>query len=194
MIEALTVSGGLSQLTFAEGGGFLANSPTAGRTRFTAPLAERQLKLAFRLLWMNVPWNYLTEEEVFFYPTKLLDAMGKVNDRLAFDAAFFAETLYLGGLQFSIFPAWVPSDDQINPIMLVNVLFSFHWFDPELGVTPGFKHGWNNMPWGGNGVTNGNGAYYYCTRNGNLPTATSDPGRPFIQTTNFDNLFTHVLS
>lgn len=191
LVEALTVTGGLSQLQFAETG---ATGPTV-HTPFGVPLGERQLKLAFRMLWMHVPWNYLTENEFVFQPTRIMDALGTVNDTLCFsDVAqgFAAETLYFGGVQFSFFPLWAVSTDLTQPLMFVNVLFDFHYFNPPLGASVPYRKGWNNMPWGGNGTIGSDGLYYYCTRNGNLPNHPTDPGAPFIRTSNFNDMFKHV--
>lgn len=192
LIEALTISGGLSQMTFAESG---TDGPTAGETRFTAPLAERQLKLAFRLLWLHVPWDYLSESETFFLPTRLMEALGKVNRTACFvdgTNQFDPEVLYLGGLSFNIFPWWVPSDDLSRPLMGVNVMLDYHWFDPPNGKSGYYSRGHNNLPWSGNGVTNGDALYYYATRNGNLPDHPTAPGRPFIDTYEFNDLWKHV--
>lgn len=190
LLQALTVSGGLSQLVFAEGTG-AALQPLAGTTRYTAPLAERQVQLAYKMLWMNVPWDYLSKNEQFFKPQKLLDGLARVNQNDYFSDGteiMEAETLFLGGMQFNTFPSWVPSDDPTVPLMMANVLFFFHFFDPPRGATIPFKKGWNNMPWSGNGDLSGDGNYYYCTRSGALPPA----GKPFLATYDYDKLFQHV--
>lgn len=183
--EALTVTGGLSQLTFSEGGG--AGQPTPGTTRFAAPLAELQTKLAFRLLWMNVPWEYLSSEDNFFFPTKILDRMGRVNAD-SFLGVFGPETLRMLPPQFEIFPWWVASDDADEPIYGVNVTLNFEWFEPENAIDPPFHKGWNNMPWGGDGKVNGDGKYYRATRDG------TNTGRGLLQAINFMPMFTHVSS
>ena len=183
--DALTVSGGLSQLTFSEGGG--APQPTAGTTRFGAPIAELQPKIAFRLLWQNIPWEYLSSDDETFWPSKILACIGRVNSD-TFINKFDPETVRMLPPQFEFFPWWVASDDLDTPLRAVNATLSFEWFDPPTGIDPPFRKGWNNMPWGGDGKVNGDGKYYRATRDG------TNAGRGLLEAVPFMDQFTHVLS
>lgn len=194
--EALTVTGGLSQLTFSEGGG--AGQPTpppaANPTRFPAPLAELQTKIAFRLLWMGVPWEYLSETDpgTIFWPQKILDRIGRVNSDTFLDQ-FEPETVRMIAPEFEIYPWWVPSEDVDDPdlgdsLLAVNVTLPFEWFDPPTGIDPPFRKGWNNMPWGGDGKVNGDGRYYRATRDG------TNAGRGLLEAKALMPIFTHVSS
>jgi hypothetical protein len=185
-VEALTVTGGLSQLRFSETS---STGPkiTGDGTRFTAPLAELQCKTTLRLLWWHVEWDYLSSSNNFFRPTKIEACIGRVNSDTLFDE-FEPETLLMLPPQYEIFPWWVASDDTTEPLMGVNVTLNFSFFDPPLGATNPHRHGWNNMPWGGNGIVNGDGKYYRATRNG------SNSGRGLLEAVPMMDIFTHVSS
>lgn len=188
-VEALTVTGGISQLIFSEGGG---TGPTAGTTRFTAPIAELQHKSIYRIIWYHVPWEYLTESNGIFAPTKIDACIGRLNsDQFLgpLGEGFEPETLMMMTPQYEFFPWWVASDNPEEPLIGVNVTFNFHYFNPKLGKgDDAYRAGWNNMPWGGNGVTNGDGNYYRATRDG------TDAGRGLMEAVPFAPLFTHVSS
>jgi hypothetical protein len=143
---------------------------------------------------MNVPWEYLSETDsgTVLWPQKILDRIGRINSDTFLDQ-FEPETVRMLAPEFEIYPWWVPSEDVhdpllADPILAVNVTLSFEWFDPTTGIDPPFKHGWNNMPWGGDGKVNGDGKYYRATRDG------TNAGRGLLQSTAFAPMFTHVSS
>jgi hypothetical protein len=181
-VEALTVTGGLSQLKFSEGGG---TGPTAGTTRFTAPLAELLTKVAFRIQWLNVDWDYLSASNNIFWPTRILDCIGRVNSD-TFLEEFEPGTLLMMPPQFELYPWWVASDDVGEPLIGVNVTLNFSWFDPPPGASAPYRRGHNMMPWGGDGTVNGDGKFYRATRNG------QNDGRPLIEEVPFSGMFKHV--
>lgn len=194
-VEALTVTGGISQLIFSETGtggpsiGDPEADPPVPATRFTAPMAELQHKNIYRIHWMHVPWEYLTESNGIFFPDKIEACIGRLNSDLFLGPegeGFDPETLMMMPPQYELFPWWVASDDPEEPLIGVNVTLNFTYFNPKLGADPSFRSGWNNMPWGGNGINNGDGKYYRATRDG------TNEGRGMLEAVPFSPMFTHI--
>lgn len=195
-IEALQVTGGLSQLTFAEGGG--ANQPGAGTTPFGAPLAALLSKTGFSLVWMDVPFDYLSSNPFVFFPTKILACAGTVNSESLFDGLFPAGTMLLQSPQFTEKRFPVPSSSVgALPLRSVTVRLNWEFFDPERGATaengsttidPSETRGHNLMPWSGNGTTVGDGKFYLATRGGGVA------GARLVNETDHNTVFEHVNS
>jgi hypothetical protein len=184
-VEALTITGGMAQLRFAEG------NPAAGLTLpklFGAPLAELLTKKLVTVTWYDVPHEFLSENEDIFVPTRLDAIQGHVNDDLFMDVYEPGTLLALG---YSISPGtWaVAPEDMLDPLRKVTVTMKFSWFDPPRGAsTPPLARGHNLMPWGGDGTTGGDGNFYLCTRNGNAD------GQRLIPSATFSDIWTHVSS
>lgn len=186
-VEALTVTGGMSQLKFAETG---PTGPTAGTTPFGAPMAMLLAKKMITVKWFAVPWEYLSEDDFVFTPTKLDAVVGKVNSDTFMDR-YPPGTLL--GMPYSAEPAtWaVAPEYQGDPLRLMNVTLRFSFFDPPRGAAAPLARGHNLMPWGGTGTDatkGGDGKFYYATRDG-TPT-----GAPLIPTAAFEPVYTHVQS
>lgn len=190
-VEALTVSGGQSQLTFAE-------SSTTGppispnKTPFGAPIATLLSKKGIVVNWYDVPWEYLSEDPDIFTPTKLDAIAGKVNSDTFMDR-YEPGTLLAEPYKYTISTWAVVPEDANDPLRKVTLQIPFTFFDPERGGTEPagapFTRGHNLMPWGGNGAgtyPGGDGKFYLATRDG------TTSGRKLLDESNFSNIFTHV--
>jgi hypothetical protein len=184
-VEALQVTGGLSQLKFAEGGG--ANQPTPAATVFGAPLAAMLSKTGFSLVWLDVPWEYLSDNSLIFRPTKILSRVGTVNSTPLIGDLFDAGTMLLQPPQFAEKRYPVASDNNPEPLRSVTVRLNWEFFDPEKGVAASEYRGHNLMPWSGDGTTPGDGKFYLATRDG-LTT-----GRQLVRSTDHNEVFKHVF-
>ncbi len=202
-VEALTVSGGQSQLTYCEsstaagtvpaGPGIPTDTPSV-KTPFPAPIAALLSKKGVVINWYDVPWEYLSDDPDIFTPTKLDAIAGKVNSDL-FLGRYEPGTLLAEPYRYTISTWAVAPEDQLDALRKVNLAIPFTFFDPPRGATrpPGapFARGHNLMPWGGNGTgvsPGGNGLFYLATRDG------STTGPRLVGEAPFSDIFTHVLS
>ncbi len=184
-IEALTVTGGMSQLKFAETG---AGGPTAATTPFGAPIACLLSKKGIVVTWYDVPWEYLSTDDDIFTPTKLDAIAGHVNTDL-FLGRFEPGTMLAEPYTASVSTWAVPSSDTRDPLRKVTLQIPFTFFDPERGATAPVARGHNLMPWSGTGTTatgGGNGKFFLATRDGSLGGDRLIPGAVF------GDIFTHV--
>lgn len=185
-VEALTVTGGMSQLTFAEGAG--GAQPTAGTTKFGAPIAAILSKKGIVVNWYDVPYEYLSENQHIFLPTKLDAIMGKVNTDL-FLGEFEPGTLLAEPYRYTISTWSVRPEDQLDPLRKVTLAIPFTFFDPTRGAATPLARGHNLMPWSGDGTgvaPGGDAKFYLCTRTG------AAGGERLIPGADFSGIFTHV--
>lgn len=185
-VEALTVTGGMSQLRFAESG---ATGPAVG-TPFGAPIVQLLSKKGISVTWFDVPWEYLSTDEDVFTPTKLDAIVGKVNSDL-FMGRYPAGTLLAEAYTMTAGTWAVASTDTRDPLRKVTVTMPFSFFDPPRGAATPFARGHNLMPWGGTGDGSNPGGdkfFYYATRTGGVS------GDPLIDAVPFSPVFTHVSS
>ena len=197
-VEALSVDN-LSQLAFVETSPAVTGPPTipAGpvitgslKQIFPAPLAQLLSKALYTFTWTQVPFEYLSSVDEYFYPNKILACIGKVNSQpfpinAPFDAQFPAGTLLLDAPRFTqkVFP--VANAMPSSPLISVDVALPMQYFNPTSGAVPTSSFaGHNLMPWRTNGL------WYYCTRgDGNNPPTINTP--PLLQSADFNAMFTN---
>lgn len=187
-VEALTVTGGMSQLKFAETNAATAR-PAVG-TPFGAPLVQLLSKKGIAVTWFDVPWEYLSVDEDVFTPTKIDAVIGKVNSDV-FMNRFQPGTLLASAYTYTAGTWAVASTDTRDPLRKVTLTLPFTFFDPPRGAAVPVTRGHNLMPWGGTGkdpTPGGDKYFYYATRDG-LTT-----GDPLIDAVPFQPIFTHVSS
>lgn len=190
-VEALSADG-IGQLVYAEtgaGGGpplpnFGTNPPAV--KGFPAPVAELLGKSTFTLNWVNVPFEYLSAEDDYFYPSNIMACLGKVNSaNFPYESSdpFLPGQLLFDGVKFhqKVFP--VASADPSSPLVSVDVAVSLQYFNPPKGNLTSSYYGHNLMPWRGQPNDPLGGKYFYCTRGGHL----TDP--PLLQSADFNQVF-----
>ena len=182
-LEALQVTGGLSQLVFAETD---TGGPPAG-TRFGAPFAELLAKTGVSVQWLGVAWEYLTDYEDYFWPTKILECVGTVNSAAVL-GDFAAGTMLLRPPRFLVKTFPVAGDDPEKPLRSVDVYLEWEYFEPNKGKAASSYKGHNLMPWSGDGTVAGDGKFYYASRDGTAP------GTPLVRETDHRQVFEHVLA
>ena len=182
-VEALTCDG-VGQLTFAETGA--GGGPTAGATKFPAPIAALLSKSTFSMKWLNVPWDYISEDPDILWPTKIMACVGRVNSDALFNGFFPAGTVLMQPPQFSIKPSPVASDDVDYPNMLVDVTLNYEYFNPDKGAVSAYR-GHNLMPWRGAPTDPHGGKFFYATRGGGV----GDP--PLLTPVAMAEVFEHVF-
>lgn len=159
-VEALSADG-VSQLHWDEGPAGVLNVP------FPSPVAALKTQTGFVLNWLNVPTNYLSLTSDYFFPTKIINCMGKLNSDLFLDT-FNEKTLYMGPPTFNIKPAPVASDDPYDPLYYADLSIPLDYFEPEKGVVSAY-YGHSLFPW------RVNGKWYHAVREDNtsevLPSA-----------------------
>ena len=183
-IEALTISGGMSQLKFAETG---PTGPSL-KTPFPAPIAALLSKKGIVINWYDVPWEYLSDHHVIFTPTKLDAIVGKVNSDM-FLNFFEPGTLLAEPYRYTISTWAVAPEDARDALRKVTLSIPFSFFDPEQGADAPVARGHNLMPWGGTGIGDhpgGDTKFYLATRNG------EPDGTQLIPSAAFQSIFTHV--
>lgn len=189
-IEALQVTGGLSQLKFAE---TAAGGPTVG-TVFGAPVAALLAKETLLLHWINVPWEYLSKHEYVFRPSKILGYVGTVNSETMFDDGangYAPGTLLMQPPRWVIKSTPVASADTNKPLRYVDLELRWDYFDPTKGVAGSVYRGHNLMPWAGDGATAGDGKFYFATRAGTT-TGTLTTENCLIKYADHRKIFEHV--
>lgn len=192
-VEALSADG-VSQLVFAETGPAAGQGPPLPNfsvtppvlQKFPAPVAELLGKSTFTLNWVNVPWEYLSVEDDYFYPSNIIACLGKVNsDSFPYNSSdpFLPGQLLFDGVRFTqkVFP--VAAADPSSPLISVDVSMSLHYFNPPKGSPNSSYYGHNLMPWRGGANDPTGGKFFYATRGGH----TTDP--PMLAATSFNNMF-----
>ena len=194
-VEALSVDG-IGQLAFVETSSRSAGPPvvpagptlTPKQTAFPAPLAQLLGKATYTLNWVNVPFDYLSNEDDYFYPANILACLGHVNsDEFPYNSSdpFLPGQLLFDGVKFTqkVFP--VASADPSSPLISVDVSMSLQYFNPPKGNPSSGYYGHNLMPWRNNGL------YYYATRvdPSTSPPAASVNTPPLLQSASFNNMF-----
>lgn len=183
----------IGQLAFVETSSRVAGPPIipAGptvspkQTPFPAPLAERQGQATYTLSWVNVPFEYLSSEEDYFYPANILACLGKVNaDEFPYGSSdpFQPGQLLFDGVRFTqkVFP--VAAADPSSPLLSIDVSMSLKYFNPPKGAESDF-YGHNLLPWRQNGL------YYYATRvDPSTGTATTNTP-PLLSSATFNDIF-----
>lgn len=183
-IDVLTADG-VSQLRFVEGDAPI-NPPGVGApggpngVKLPAPFGILQPKMGLMMLWASVPWNYLSQNPNIFYPTKILDCMGRVNSTTCFDV-FTKSTLLMQPPRFTFKPAVVPEENG-DPAWLVDVLLHFDFFSPEKkpALAGTAYQGHQAMPWRADGF------YYGAVRD--------DGTSELLKYADFNTIFEHVSS
>jgi hypothetical protein len=185
-VEMLSADG-VSQLVFAEGGPG-GSGPVAGKTPFPAPIAQRLQKARFTLNWTNLPMDFLSTTDSYFYPANILSIIGKISSAgfpaaAAEDDQFPAGTLYCSGAKFvqKVFP--VTPADVTYPIISVDVALQLSYFNPQQGASSPLAAGHLTFPWRGAPGDATGGKFFYATRGGGA----TDP--PVLPTTDFNNIF-----
>ena len=176
-LDVLSADGSFSQLTFAEGAG--SPAPTAGTTRFPAPIGVLLPKTRILVKWFSVPHEYLSESDDYFFPTKILECVGKVNS-----VEFMGRdigTLLMHPPRWSIKPfPGVIAADLITPLLQVDLEIPLEYFDPPMGPASPTVRGHNNMPW------RENGKFYLATRDGTVG------GARLLESIDFNQIWEHV--
>lgn len=188
-VEALTVTGGMSQLKFAETG---PTGPPISpeKTPFGAPVAALLAKKGITVNWYAVPWEYLSEDEDVFSPDKIDAIQGHVNSD-TFMGRYPAGTMLAEGYTWRPSTWCVVPEDPEDPLRKVDISMRFTFFDPPRGATSPAARGHNLMPWGGTGTGSqpgGDTLFYLATRDGDVSGERLIPGIPFSP------VFTHVQS
>lgn len=154
-IQALSADG-ISQMHYDETG---AGGPSLGppATSFGAPIAVLQSMTGFVINWLNVPWEYLSTSQNYFYPTKIMNCVGKLNDSL-FLGDFNTGTCLMQPPRFSVKSAPVAAADPAYPLRYVDLQIPFDYFEPENGAAGSPYFGHTLLPW------RGNLKYYHAVR------------------------------
>lgn len=210
-LEALSADG-VGQLAFVGTSERVAGPPTvpAGPTitpgtqvPFPAPIAELLGKNNFVISWLNVPFEYLSAEEDYFYPTNILSCLGRVNsDNFPYNSSdpFLPGQLMFEGVKFvqKVFP--IAAANPAIPLISVDVSMSLTYFNPPtppqgasiLGNLTDYLnnpltgyYGWNLMPWRQNGL------WYPANRvdPGTSPGAATLNTPGFLTSAPFNNMF-----
>jgi hypothetical protein len=184
-VEALSADG-VSQLIFAETGPSSGQGPQAGKTLFPAPVAELLGKSAYTLNWVNIPFEYLSSEEDYFFPENIIACLGKVNSAnfpYGSSDPFLPGQLLFDSVKFTqkVFP--VASAYPSSPLISVDVAMTLHYFNPPTGASSPITQGHNLMPWRGAPGDPTGGKFYYATRGG----GTTDP--PLLKSADLNQLF-----
>lgn len=155
-VQALTADGS-SNLVFREGGG--GTAPTANTTAFPAPIAELLAKCAFTVKWMQVPHEWVSDNQYYLFPSKVISCLGRVND-----ADFIGHpkgTILCTGAAFEPVLYPVAPADPSDPATGWDITFIFEQYDPEKGVGASEYRGHRVFPW------RVDGKHYYATRSDN---------------------------
>jgi len=188
-VEALSADG-VGQLTFAEGAP--SGGPTATKSSFPAPVAELLGKASYVLTWVDLPFEYLSSEEDYFFPANILACLGKVNaDEFPYGSSdpFDAGTLLFDSVRFTQKNFPVAAANPYFPLISVDVTMTLKYFQPDLFAADPIGEGHNNMPWKGgllgDGVTPdpAGGKFGWCTRGG------KPSGPPLLGSATFANIF-----
>lgn len=149
-VQALTAEGS-SMLQFREG----APSGTA----FPAPIAELMAKSNLTLRWTQVPHEWLSDNDQYLYPVKIIERLGKLND-----AEFLGQgtgTCLLNAAQFDPVLYPVAPADPAEPLGGWDVTLNFEHFDPTKGVPASEYRGHRVFPY------RVDGKWYFANRENN---------------------------
>jgi hypothetical protein len=185
-IEILSADG-VSQLTFAEGGPG-GKGPTATKSAFPAPVGQRLQKAKFAMNWTNLPMDFLSTTDSYFYPANILSIIGKISSAgfpaaAAEDDQFPAGTLYCPGAKFTQRPFPITPADITYPIISIDVTLELSYFNPPQGASSPLAAGHLTFPFRGAPGDPTGGKFFYATRGGGA----SDP--PVLPTADFNNIF-----
>jgi hypothetical protein len=170
-IEALSVDA-ISQLLWQETSG--GSGPIVGNP-IPAPVPQLQAKTGFTLNWTNVPWSYLSTDNTFFFPTKIIACAGTLNSTTFLGNPSF--TLYLDAPHFRIKPFPVANAVIGTPLYGVDVMLPLLYFNPENTYSGSSTQGFVVFPW------RGDGKYYHAAR---------ASGDEVLPATNFGAIFSNV--
>jgi hypothetical protein len=164
-VQALTADGS-SSLTFNEG------DPDG--IAFPAPIAELMAKSNLTITWRGVPHEWLSDNDNYLYPVKILDRLGRWNDA---DFLGLAEgcVLFLAA-QFDTILYPVAPADPAYPLGGYDVTLSFEHFDPERGVPESEFRGHRLFPY------RVDGKWYHAVR---------ETGEDLLPSTEMYKLFQH---
>jgi len=172
-LELLQVSG-VSNIKYAEG-------PLAGKP-FPVPLAQPIPKMKLIITWMNVPFEYISDDADVLNPVKFLACVGKVNSDTFLDkyepgtVAIYEPPVF----EPTLYPV-VSTDPDNYPLAGFDIRITVSIFDPPKGEPDSDFHGHNLLPHPDNGL------FYLGTRDGTTAGATLLPAVPFMK------MFQHVL-
>ncbi len=168
-VQALTADGS-SCLTFAEGvasipsatwlpGALSANIGLASGPQgiaFPAPIAELMTKSNLTIKWHGVPHEWLSDNDQYLYPTKIIERLGHLNDAEFIGLA--TGTCLLNAAQFdpTLYP--VAPADPAFPLGGWDVTLNFEHFDPTKGVSASAFRGHRLFPY------RVDGKWYHATR------------------------------
>lgn len=122
-VEALQADG-IAQLKFAEG--------TPDGLMFPAPLAALLSKIGMQLKWYGVPSEYVSSDPFVFFPDKIINILGTINDDdfLGFEKG----TMLLKAVsaEETLFPVY--PNDSFDVIGGYDITLYWEFFDPPKGV------------------------------------------------------------
>jgi hypothetical protein len=195
-VEALSADG-IAQLAFVETSARVPGPPTipagpsiapGSQQPFPAPVAELMGKATYTLNWVNVPFEYLSNEDDYFFPANILACLGKTNSQnFPFGSSdpFLPGQLLFDSVKFTqkVFP--VAALDPSSPLVSVDVSIALHYFNPQKGNQSSNVFGHNLMPWRANGL------WYQATRvdQGATPPAASTSTPQMLASTDFNQMF-----
>lgn len=176
---------GVSTLIFVEGDAPIT-PPVAGDgggplgVKVPAPFGILQPKVSFGMWWLGVPWEYLSTDPDIFYPRKILECVGCVNDDL-FLEEFAESTMLLNPPKFTFKPYPVANrENRHKPLWSVDIYLPFEYFEPQkkdVWASTAYQ-GHQIMPW------RGDGNYYGCVRD--------DGTSQLLKTATFSQIFEHI--
>lgn len=162
-----------------------ADGPGAGKV-FEVPLPTYMSKMKLVIDWLNVPFDYLSDDPDLLNPRQFLKCMGRVNDDLflgkyqpgtvaMLEAPTFVPTLY---------PVQSDSPDEF-PFTGYDVRIVLSIFEPPTEFLLDENQGHNLLPWfnTSSGSSGADTFWYYGTRNGQLD------GQPLLPYVPFNDMF-----
>lgn len=188
VVELLQAEGGTSQLRWSETSAPVGSPPVGGppisfpEYVITNIFAERVSKVKLILEWNWVPESYLSNDSSFFFPQKLFDCVGRVNDRPFLGKP--AGTLLMDAPKMDRFRFPVSTFDAIGGYYGWNISIPITYFNPTLGVPDtnpldnAKARGHRTMPWRANGL------WYGCTR--------EKTDARFLEEIDFTRLLSHI--
>ena len=173
-----------------------AGSPTAGTTTFDGSVYVYKTEAAYTLVWKGVEESYCCAGNFIMpKPTRLLNALGKVNGTQFINSDFPKQTLLFDGLRGKRYQFPVRTNSTTG-------LWAWDWYlslvfaDPTRPtavkdsagnpIASGTRaRGHQLRPW------RGSRKWYYATRGAN---AGLYSGEPLLEETEFADIFKHVLA
>lgn len=160
-VEMLSAEGSLGQMKWAETG---AGGPTVGKP-IPTPFGTLVCKTTYLLNWMWCPESYLSNDPLFFNPSKLITRMGKVNNT-AF-GSWPTGTVLMMPPKFQRFLFPVSTFDGLYPFYGWNISIPLVFFQPRpRGAAAPADDGYRLLPWSPNlqwysAKRNDNATYLY---------------------------------